>query len=245
MFRIIVPAYNAANWIRTNIQSIKSQCDTLFTCVIVDDASSDGTADIAEKAIGYDERFNLIRNEERKLALANIVTAIDCCGATKEDVIVTVDGDDWLAHDRVLKKLFEVYWDDSTWMTYGNYQFHPSGAKSTQCKAYPANIVQNRAYRDTTFNASHLRTFKYGLWQHIDQRDMKTRKGKYFDMTWDMAFMFPMLEMSGPRAKFIDEVLYIYNLENPINDHKVDAARQQELDRYIRNMKRYDRLEEL
>lgn len=58
-------------------------------------------------------------------------------------------------------------------------------------------------------------------------------------MTWDMAMMFPMLEMSGHRSKFISEFLYTYNLSNPINDHKVNQKLQQKLDRLIRGMTKY------
>jgi hypothetical protein len=54
--------------------------------------------------------------------------------------------------------------------------------------------------------------------------------------------MFPMLEMSGHRAKFIGEVLYIYNAANPINDCKVDRQLQRRLETVIRMRKRYDRL---
>jgi hypothetical protein len=54
--------------------------------------------------------------------------------------------------------------------------------------------------------------------------------------------MFPMLEMSGHRAKFISEVLYIYNAANPINDCKVDRQLQRSLETAIRMQKRYDRL---
>ena len=61
-------------------------------------------------------------------------------------------------------------------------------------------------------------------------------------MAWDQAIMFPMLEMSGHRAKFISEVLYIYNAANPISDCKVDRESQRSLETIIRMQKRYDRL---
>jgi hypothetical protein len=57
--------------------------------------------------------------------------------------------------------------------------------------------------------------------------------------------MFPMLEMSGSRAKFISEVLYIYNAANPINDCKVDRQLQRSLETAIRIQKRYDRLKSI
>ena len=38
--------------------------------------------------------------------------------------------------------------------------------------------------------------------------------------------MFPMLEMAGSRQEFVKEVLYVYNDENPISDHKLRRKQQ-------------------
>jgi len=58
-------------------------------------------------------------------------------------------------------------------------------------------------------------------------------------MAWDLSFMFPMLEMSGPKSQYIKDVLYIYNLGNPLNDHKVDNQYQLALERQIRAKEKY------
>ncbi len=73
--------------------------------------------------------------------------------------------------------------------------------------------------------------------------DLISPYGAFYCMAWDQAMMFPMLEMSGHRAKFISEVLYIYNAANPLNDCKVDRQLQRSLETVIRMQKRYDRLE--
>ena len=53
-------------------------------------------------------------------------------------------------------------------------------------------------------------------------------------MAWDLAFMFPMLEMAGTRSEYIKDILYVYNMSNPLNDHKVDNTKQVRLEREIR-----------
>ena len=58
-------------------------------------------------------------------------------------------------------------------------------------------------------------------------------------MAWDMAIMYPMIEMAGDKHEFLSRVNYIYNIENNINDNKVNANLQNELDRVIRNMPPY------
>ena len=59
----------------------------------------------------------LHETKTRQGALANIVKGIDLIG---EDIIVTVDGDDYLADKTVFSHLNEVY-NENVWMTYGSF----------------------------------------------------------------------------------------------------------------------------
>jgi hypothetical protein len=52
---------------------------------------------------------------------------------------------------------------------------------------------------------------------------LKDDKGNYWNVAGDLSFMYPMIEMSGKEHfEFINDVIYIYNESNPINDHKVN-----------------------
>ena len=53
--------------------------------------------------------------------------------------------------------------------------------------------------------------------------------------------MFPMLEMAGNRQEFIKDLLYVYNDENPISDHKIRRKEQILAAKEIREKKRYSR----
>jgi hypothetical protein len=106
----------------------------------------------------------------------------------------------------------------------------------------PSDIIETNSFREIEWCCSHLRSFYAGLFKLIKMEDLASRCGTFYRMAWDQAIMFPMLEMSGHRAKFISEVLYIYNAANPINDCKVDRRLQRSLETVIRMEKRYDRL---
>ena len=54
--------------------------------------------------------------------------------------------------------------------------------------------------------------------------------------------MFPMLEMAGNRQEFIKDLLYVYNDENPISDHKIRRKEQILAAKEIRGKKRYARV---
>ena len=51
--------------------------------------------------------------------------------------------------------------------------------------------------------------------------------------------MFPMLEIAGSRQEFVKEVLYVYNDENPISDHKIRRKEQILAAREIRKKGKY------
>ena len=71
----------------------------------------------------------------------NIYTMIQDMDASDDDVIVSLDGDDWLANDYVLKKLNEVYEREDCWLTYGSYIEYPGGRTSDfHVTKYPDNI---------------------------------------------------------------------------------------------------------
>jgi len=126
-------------------------------------------------------------------------------------------------------------------MTYGSYIYNPGGAPGVEPSEYPKEVVKTNSFRKDQWRASHLRTFKYKLWKNLDKNDLKDGN-KYYEMTYDQAIMLPLLEMASERSKYIPEVLYVYNTENPLNVDKIKAQRQSELAQTIRNKKPYTRI---
>jgi len=239
-FKIVVPFYNCEKWIGTCIKSVKRQKYKNFTCVLVDDMSTDNTATVVKDNIVNDSRFKLITNKTKKYALANIVEVIKKTECNDEDVIILLDGDDWFASSNTLGKLCDAY-KDNTLMTYGSYVYNPSGQKGVEPSEYPEEVVKNNAFRQDQWRASHLRTFKYKLWKHLQKSDLK-EDGEYYEMTYDQAIMLPLLEMASERSKYIPEVLHVYNKENPLNVDKIKEKQQFELAQKIRSKKPYTRI---
>ena len=242
-FKIIIPFYNAEKWIKLCIRSVKAQSYRNFECIIIDDISTDKSVEVIKKEIFDDDRFKLIINEEKAFALKNIYDGINYSKPCKEDIIITLDGDDWLAGKDVLKKVNDTYNEESCWITYGSYIEYPSKNKGKFSKQLPPQVITAGSYRDHEWCTSHLRTFKYHLWSSISTADLLNSEGKFYKMTWDLAFMFPMLEMAGLKSHYISSPLYIYNMDNPLNDHKVDNTLQLKLEKEIRLKKRYELLQ--
>lgn len=242
-FKIITPAYNVDKWISTNLMSVLGQEHQDYEVILLDDISTDKTVQTAKKLVENDSRFKIVVNDEKCEALKNICRGIDMLNPNDEDIIVLLDGDDWLKDKRVLSKVREVYEEKDCLMTYGSYITYPHGQTPWNVSQYPQETIDSMKYReDPQWRASHLRTFKYGLWKRIKTEDLQNSKGEYYMYGWDLAIMFPLLEMSGNRQEYISEHLYVYNRSNPLNCDKINHQLQLSEDREVRQQPKYERV---
>ncbi len=243
LFVVVTASYNNAKWYKLNLESVIKQRYTNYHIIYVDDCSTDGTGDLVEKWIkqrGVEDRITLIRNTERLGAMANQYRAIQLI--PDRAVVCIVDGDDWLAPHDVFSCLNRVYSQSSTWMTYGQFVQWPSRDEGW-CEEIPRRYVVQNAYREYEKNLSHLRTFYAGLFKQIQKEDLMFN-GKFLEMCADNAIMFPMAEMARDgHVKFIPQVLLIWNGSNDLNDHKVSQELQQQMDRWVRGLPRYEKTE--
>lgn len=241
-FVIVIPSYKNAQWCEKNILSTLTQNYENYRVIFTDDNSPDNTFEKVEKVVRNhqkSDKISLHKNSVRVGALENLYNMITSCN--DNEIILTLDGDDWLANDNVLSKLDTIYSDEQVWMTYGQYKNYPDGGMGVS-KPIPHNIITGNSYRQYTWCSSHLRTFYAWLFKKIKVDDLKYN-GKFMSSAWDATIMYPQLEMSYMHSRFIQDVLYIYNLENPINDHKVDVNLQQWFDHYVRTMPKYSKIE--
>ena len=244
-FSITVNTFNHSEWIERCVRSCIEQDYDNFEVIVLDDISTDGTFEICEKIKEEaGERLIVIQNKEKIYSqVKNILTLTEM--SRPNSVVVSVDGDDWLKDNQILNKLEGVYRNGDVWMTYGKYEEYPSGHAPSEYHAYPTNIVEMNQFREYNWLASHLRTYKRELFLLINQEDFKLENGEWLDVTGDQAFMLPMLEMSGDKSRFIEEVLYVYNVANPTRDGATKVARQIEVANYIRSKSKYQKIETL
>lgn len=241
---VVIPSFNNKDWYQINLDSILKQDYGNYRVMYIDDNSPDGTGDLVEKYLAQHDvqhRVTLIKNSTRRLALANLYNAIHSCD--DRAIIVTIDGDDWLKDKHVLTKINEAYKDPNVWLTWGQYEMDPPEYPGI-CRDIPGQVIAHNAYRQYTWVTSHLRTFYAGLFKKIKKEDLMYQ-GEFFPVTWDMAFMLPMLEMAGGKFKFISDVLYVYNCNNQLNDFKNRLQEQLYLNQYIRNKQKYVKLASL
>ena len=232
-FIIVVPVYNSIQYIKHCLYTCVTQDYENFKVVVVDDCSDDGTWEVIKNF-----HVECYRNEERiGSGLANIIKGIELSGAEDNDVIVTVDGDDRLSGNGVLKHLNSVYTND-VWMTYGQYL-----PDSATYEGINKPVLNTQTYRySSLWMTTHLRTFRKWLFDKIKDEDLRNAQGKYFETAWDRAFMYPLIGMAGKHCRFIEKTLYLYNDLNPFNDMKTKKDLGIEDTYYIKSKTPYKEL---
>ncbi len=242
-FVIVIPSYNNRDWYQENLDSVFQQNYQNFRMIYVADAPTDGTDRLVEDYIRkYEQqhRVTLLRNKRRSGPLACMVRACYLCN--KDEIIVELDGNDWLTNRDVLSRLNEAYLDPEIWMTWGQFIRYPSFEYGFASEV-PQDIVDRNEFRSHGGSVTHLRTFYAGLFHAIEKRDF-LYENQFFPKAGDLAYSIPMLEMAGAHTKYIPEILYVFNHSYPFHEHKLPGDTEEYMDRYIRNKEKYVPLQE-
>lgn len=109
---VVMPMYNSAQYIEQTIRSIQAQTFDDWELLIVDDCSTDGSAEIIENFAATDKRIRLIRLKENVGAAVARNTALD---AVTGRYVAFLDADDEWRPEKLEKQL--------DFMLKNNYQF--------------------------------------------------------------------------------------------------------------------------
>lgn len=249
-FVIISTAYNKGKWIQFNVNSLKQQSYGNFIGLYGYDHSTDDTLRYLTNAIDGDPKFTIHHNN-------NPGSFLNCFMSTyrfakqlnlidPQDIIVEVDGDDWLLHPYVLQYLNQVYQDPKIWMTYGQYVHYPSGEVGGHFDLQlDDNVDRLNAYRQATFPYSHLKTYKAFLLDGISDSDITDpMTNRYFNAAGDFALCMPLVEQAGKARIFrVREPLYVYNVSDDLESESKDRlALQKDVEMRIRQIKPKNRI---
>lgn len=249
-FIIISTVYNKSKWVRFNVNSIKQQSYTNYLTAYGYDKSTDDTLEHLLDAIADDPNFRIYMNPNPGCFLNCFMATYKHLKETgqieSDDIIVEIDGDDWLLHPFVLQYLNQVYQDDNIWMTYGQYITYPDGELGGHYHLHlDDNVDKTNSYRNNIFPYSHLKTYKAFLLDNLKDEDLiDPTTGKYFNAAADFALCMPLVELAGKSRIFrVDEPLYVYNISTDLEsetNNRVDL--QKEVEHRIRQIKPKDRL---
>jgi glycosyltransferase involved in cell wall biosynthesis len=243
--KIIVNCGPCEDYIAACLGSLVAQSFQRWEAFVTVDACQDRTYELAAAAAGGDSRIYVRKNTERLYAMRNLIAGVDRSGANPEDVIVVLDGDDWLATSEALSIVASTYNRTGCWMTYGSWISNDATHEGMPRGLWPAYPDGETRFRETVWLGTALRTWKKWLWDLIDPRDFLDRDGRFLRVTEDQAAMLPMIEMSGTeRARHIPDVLMVYNRTTPHACGKVAYGEMTSNAAWLRTKPPYAKLKE-
>jgi len=113
---IIVPVYNGARFISDTLESIRRQAHPRWECIIVDDGSTDNTANVIKGCVAGDDRFLYIYQPNKGLSGARNAGL----ERAKGEFIQFLDADDVLLPSKLAEQLTYMSEKDAT-VSYTDY----------------------------------------------------------------------------------------------------------------------------
>ncbi len=106
---VVIPAFNAAATLRETLQSVSAQTHRHLEIIVVDDGSSDQTAQIAQAYRQTDPRVTLIRQENSGVASARNAGI----RVSRAEFVAFIDADDLWHPTKIAKQLARLIASDS------------------------------------------------------------------------------------------------------------------------------------
>ena len=217
-FVVLASAHNTALFVEKCLASIASQTFSDWRTIFIDDASTDGTAvkvEAVAKKLDISQRLTLLRHEKRRYKTRNVVEAV-IEHVSDNEIVVMLDGDDWLAHNQALEKLAAAY-EGGLDVVWGNWV----GSDGMPGSSWYLNPFLPPRRQPWVTSAPF--SFRARLLKDVPDEEFKDDDGNWFQCACDQAIALPILERTI-RRKHLEEVLYVYNRENP-NSHDRQGAR--------------------
>lgn len=216
---LLVLMRNPGAWLDNCIASLLAQEYPAFDMIFVDEGSTDG----AHTLVPTDDPRVTLRRLPTPLARLQTIQTCVLRLCRPEDIVVCVDGADWLADRHVLATLNDLYNAHDCAVLYGQYR--EANGRYGGAMPYP-NAASMHQPGGAAF-AHLIRSFRADVLLRIQASDpdyacMKDAQGRWRDLRRgdDRALMLPLMRAAGfERVRFSDQVMYILNTDHPEAAH--------------------------
>ncbi len=220
---IITPAYNCEKFIKSTIQSVLNQTYQNWEMIIVDDASTDGTYNLALEYAKQDERIKVIKNQENAgIGFTRNVAIENATGR----YLAFLDADDLWSKEKLSKQVLFMAKNKYP-ISYTSYVFINENGDLKK-KGYV------RADKDMDLH-KYMKDTKIGLSTSMIDLQITGRPPipRERNVREDFETWIGMFNQ-GHKAYGLDDILALYRVrDNQISGNKAKAAAQQ-LQRYMK-----------
>ena len=202
MISVVMPAYNAEQFIAEAIESILNQTYQEFELIVVDDGSTDGTLNIINEYVKKDPRLTLIHNEHGGACKARN----DAIKIAKYEWVAPMDADDVAMPNR-LERLMQAALADPEVVVWGSYmhQINVEGKIIGQIQIGPTTREQFYALdrtRSVIMVVNPTAMFKKDIALKVGGYDERLPAAQDVEL-WDrMAAYGPILVIPEPLLKY-------------------------------------------
>ena len=226
-FSVIIPLYNKAPYIRKALESVLAQTYADYELIIIDDGSTDGSAEIAE-AILQDPASRLIASSPHRLirqANSGVSAARNNGVAQAQgDYIAFLDADDWW-EPTYLERMAQLIEDHPEAGLYGmNYIYYKPGKTRVALHTdtgyinYPKEYMRNNAMMIFTSSSSSMSKKVY---DEMGGFPVGIKLGEDFLLWAKTALHYPVAFCKEPLAYYNNDVPV--NMRATRNLHKPEA----------------------
>lgn len=205
---IIITCYNQENYILNSLRSVKNQTFKDWECIIVDDGSTDNSANLIDGFIKEDSRFIYVYQENKGVTLArNLGFKLSRGG-----FIQILDGDDTLLPDKLKDQLKCFDQDPELYICicdhqhffekknlFEHYQFE-------SIEEFPLEQLIYKWQNGVAFPI-HAALYRRSLWLVEEELFPSDYKERSEDWVFNI-----LVALKGKKYKFLDKVLCNYHM---------------------------------
>ena len=211
---VIVPVYNVESYLRKCLDSIIAQTYKNIEIIVVNDGSTDASAEICKEFVEIDHRIIYIEQENAGLSAARNTGLENMSG----DYVTFVDSDDWIEQDYVetlYKKITEYQADIAVGNYYsfneseGMFYFHISG------DSYYEEVYDNVSIFENLYESQEMKSFALiSAWGKL------YKAGLFEQLRFDMGklgedgYLNQKIYLLAEKIVYIHKGIYSYRIRN-------------------------------
>lgn len=231
---IVTPAYNCENTIERTLYSIAGQTYSNWDMTIIDDMSTDNTANVINDFVERNNLKDKVRLISRKEKFGEVRNTLDIVKKTSaENIIVRVDASDFITDLGCFHFINEIYKAHNPAVMWTAHRW----AFTDQNISGP--VDPNISVYQQPWRSSHLKTFRASELLKVNESNFKDAEGNWIMIACDQAVFLPMMEnarRNGRILAYLPRLMYHYDipLEDPELFTKDRSLRQKQSAEFIR-----------